>query len=129
MKRIYVAGPMTGLPDLNFPAFNAEAARLRAAGWEVLNPAEINPDHTMAWAECMRRDIAVLVTCDAVQLLPNWRASRGATLEHHVARELGLEILQASVDPDPAACSAHSEHLLRAHRAATLAEFQQETQG
>lgn len=94
MKRIYVAGPMTGLPDLNFPAFNAEAARLRAEGWEVLNPAEINPDHTMAWAECMRRDIAVLVTCDAVQLLPNWQYSRGARLEEHVARELGLEILQ-----------------------------------
>lgn len=48
----------------------------------------------LAWAECMRRDIAVLVTCHAVQLLPNWQYSRGACLEEHVARELGLEILQ-----------------------------------
>lgn len=68
MKRIYIAGPMTGLRELNFPAFNAEAARLRAAGWEVLNPAEINPDHTMAWADCMRRDLPALCTCDAMQL-------------------------------------------------------------
>lgn len=84
---------MTGLPDLNFPAFNAEAARLRAAGWEVLNPAEINPDHTMAWADCMRRDLAALVTCDAIQMLPKWQMSRGACLEHHVAAELRLQVL------------------------------------
>ena len=45
--KIYCAGPMTGLPELNFPAFHAEAARLRAFGYEVINPAEINPDKHM----------------------------------------------------------------------------------
>lgn len=95
MKRIYIAGPMTGLPDLNFAAFNAEAERLRAAGWEVLNPAEINPDHTMAWADCMRRDLAALVTCDAIQLLPGWENSRGARLEWIVADKLGLQVLHS----------------------------------
>jgi len=86
---------MTGLADLNFPAFHAEAARLRSHGHEVMNPAEINPDHTMPWKECMRRDIAALVTCDAIALLPGWEASKGATLEHHIAQALGLEIVRA----------------------------------
>ena len=72
MKRIYIAGPMTGLPDLNFPAFHAEAARLRALGYEVSNPAEINPDPTAGWEACMRADIAELVKCDGVALLPGW---------------------------------------------------------
>ena len=61
-KRIYLAGPMTGLPQLNFPAFHAAAAHLRTYGYTVINPAEINPDHSMSWEACMRKDIAELVT-------------------------------------------------------------------
>ena len=74
--RAYIAGPMSGLPDLNFPAFHEAAARLRAFGWDVVNPAEINPDHGMPWAECMRRDIAQLVTCQGIVLLSGWENSR-----------------------------------------------------
>jgi hypothetical protein len=88
--RIYIAGPMTGLPGLNFAAFHAAARQLRGAGHDVVNPAEINPDTTMSWHACMRRDIAELVTCDAIYLLPGWGASKGATLEHHIAQRLGL---------------------------------------
>jgi hypothetical protein len=33
------------------------------------------------------------VTCDAIQLLPGWENSRGATLEHHIAVALGLQII------------------------------------
>lgn len=42
MKRIYIAGPMSGLPEFNYPAFNRAAAVLRAQGHHVENPAE-NP--------------------------------------------------------------------------------------
>jgi hypothetical protein len=101
-KRLYLAGPMTGLPELNFPAFHAAAALLRQAGHTVINPAEINPDVTMAWHECMRADIAQLVTCDAIYLLPGWQASKGATLEHHIAERLGLLVAMAK----PAGCKA-----------------------
>ena len=93
--RIYIAGPMTGLPDLNFPAFHEMAGLLRGAGHDVVNPAEINPDTTMSWHACMRRDIAELVTCDAIYLLDGWQASKGATLEHHIAERLGLDICMA----------------------------------
>lgn len=37
---IYLCGPMTGLPEYNYPAFHAAAAELRAQGWRVVNPAE-----------------------------------------------------------------------------------------
>lgn len=90
--RVYIAGPMSGLPQLNFPAFYAEAARLRALGHDVVNPAEINPDHGTPWATCMRADIAELVTCDAVSLLPGWENSMGARLEHRIAFDLDMHV-------------------------------------
>lgn len=94
--KTYLAGPMTGHPDLNFPAFHAEAARLRALGFEVVNPAEINTDPDAKWVDCMRKDIAALVTCERLALLPGWAHSRGALLEHHIAHALGLRIAPSS---------------------------------
>ena len=94
--RTYLAGPMTGLPNLNFPLFHAEAARLRQEGHQVINPAEINTDPAMAWETCMRADIAQLVTCQAIALLPGWQKSRGATLEHHIATQLGMQVIHLS---------------------------------
>ena len=90
--RIYIAGPMTGIKDMNFPAFHAAAAELRALGHEVVNPAELNPDPGTPWAQCMRVDIAQLVTCDAVVLLPGWEKSKGALIERDLARRLGMPV-------------------------------------
>ncbi|RMQ98466.1 hypothetical protein ALP94_04655 [Pseudomonas savastanoi pv. glycinea] len=89
MKRIYISGPMTGLPEYNFPAFAAEAERLRGLGFDVVNPAEINPEGG-TWEECMRRDVAMLVTCDHVATLPGWDKSQGAQLEVYIADRLGI---------------------------------------
>lgn len=95
MTRVYLSGPMTGIPQWNFPAFNAEAVRLRAAGFDVVNPAELNPDTSMTWHECMRADIKALCDCDTLALLPGWEGSQGAHLELHIAHRLGLRVVQA----------------------------------
>jgi hypothetical protein len=92
--RIYLSGPMSGLPDLNFPAFNAAAAKLRSLGYTVVNPAELNPDNTTAWDACMRADIKALCDCTTLALLPGWERSQGAHLEMHIAHRIGIEVLQ-----------------------------------
>jgi hypothetical protein len=92
MKRIYIAGPMTGLPEFNFPAFNAEADRLRALGHDVSNPADHGVIDGYEWRDYMRLDIAQLIACERIHLLPGWEKSRGATLEHHIASALGMEV-------------------------------------
>ena len=92
--RIYIAGPMTGLPEENYPAFHAEAQRLRCAGWHVENPAE-NPVPPCGgtWEGYMRLALAQLVTCDSITLLPGWSRSKGACIEHFVAVQLGLAVV------------------------------------
>lgn len=90
--RVYLSGPMTGLPLFNFPAFTEEAAKLRDMGFDVVNPAEINPDTTMPWHLCMRADIRALCDCDAVALMTGWHRSQGAALELHVAQRMGLDV-------------------------------------
>lgn len=90
--RIYLAGPMTGFKDLNFPAFHAGAAELRAAGLDVVNPAEINADPNANWHDCMRADIAALMTCQGIAVLPGWEKSRGASLEVSIARGLDMPV-------------------------------------
>ncbi|MDR3370679.1 DUF4406 domain-containing protein [Rhodoferax sp.] len=95
MKRIYLAGPMTGLPDFNYPAFNAAAQRLRALGFVVENPAENPEPNCGTWLGYMRMAIRQLVTCDIVALLPGWRGSRGARIERWLAGMLGLTVVAA----------------------------------
>ncbi|MBF5006979.1 DUF4406 domain-containing protein [Diaphorobacter caeni] len=88
--KIYIAGPMTGLPGFNYPAFNAAAESLRAAGHHVENPAE-NPDPACkSWAGYMRMALAQLVTCDAIYLLKGWESSKGARIECDLACDLGI---------------------------------------
>jgi len=95
MKRIYISGPMTGMPEHNFPAFNAEAARLRALGYDVVNPVDINPDPGVTWHQCLRNDLQALLTCDTLALLDGWMISQGAHLELHVAHRVGMRIVEA----------------------------------
>lgn len=102
--KLYIAGPMTGLPDLNFPTFHAATEALRAAGHTVANPAEINPDHSTPWAVCMQRDIAELVTCEGIVMLPGWEKSDGATIERLFARRMGLHIFSADTLHEVPAC-------------------------
>jgi hypothetical protein len=94
-QRIYLAGPMTGLPEHNFPAFHAEAARLRGLGYHVENPAEHGVIDGFEWADYLRLDLQKLLTCEAIALLPGWVDSRGALLERHVAFQLGMPIFDA----------------------------------
>lgn len=100
-KRVYIAGPMTGLPEFNFPAFNRAAARLRHDGWHVENPAEHGHVEGAGWADYLRWDISRIATCGAIYLLPGWSKSKGAILEVHIAQVLDLRVIPASGAEQP----------------------------
>lgn len=91
--KLYVTGPMTGIEDMNFPAFREAAKRLREAGYEVMDPADNGAGEPgMTWADYVRRDLQDMLTCDALAVLPGWKNSKGACLEVHIALELGWEV-------------------------------------
>lgn len=91
--KIYLAGPMTGLPDFNYPAFHAAAARLRSMGHEVLNPAENPEPPCRSWQGYMRMALAQLVQCECIALLPGWTESRGALIERKLAQVLQMSVM------------------------------------
>lgn len=96
METIYLSGPMTGLPDLNKPAFNAMAQKLRSAGYMVVNPPELDSKEPCGtWEECLQRDLRALTRCDAIATLPGWKKSRGANLEIHVGKALSYPVHSA----------------------------------
>ena len=93
---IYIAGPMTGYPEFNFPAFHAAATRWRSMGYHVTNPAENHGGRLdLAWEEYLATAIPQVIACEAVAVLPGWQASRGACLEVLVALALGKQIIDA----------------------------------
>lgn len=94
--RFYLAGPMTGLPERNYPAFDEAARWLRANGNEVMNPAEweaLNNNGVfnirLAFADYTRY---ICREADAVVALPGWENSPGATAEVALARAIGKPV-------------------------------------
>ena len=102
-ESVYIAGPMAGVEDFNYPLFNAVAADLRKNHFQVENPAEFgefDEDDTPVGgnasgpmrARYMERDLPIVASCDAILLLPNWEQSKGANMELLTALMVGNEV-------------------------------------
>lgn len=93
---LYLSGPMTGIPEFNFPEFHAVTKALRLKGHTVFNPAENFEGATdLPWEEYLKEDLRNVIQSEAVGVLRGWENSKGANLEVTVARALGLPILDA----------------------------------
>lgn len=94
--KVYIAGPMTGLPEFNYPAFEQARKDLAALGHEVLCPtdaeAENDTGEPQAWDWYMRRAVRMVSEADAIALLPGWKGSRGARVEYALGVALNLEV-------------------------------------
>lgn len=105
MKEIYVAGPMTGYPEFNFPAFFRAQERLEAEGWKVWNPAAKESENGVLqsdsfatgnnttlvsegwdWKGAFDWDCRKVIYSDGIYLLRGWEKSTGARAEWAVAQ-------------------------------------------
>jgi len=108
--KVYIAGPMSGIPAFNIPAFDEAARVLRDRGFDVVSPAEIDGPITRqvllaspegshddlpqeeSWSYYLSRDFCILADdgIEAIVTLPGWEKSRGARLEVLMGKELGI---------------------------------------
>ncbi len=101
MRTFYISGPMTGIPDFNFPAFLQAEETLRRIlpGVIVLNPAkDVNGETHHPREDYLRIDVRMVTESTDVLLLPGDEYSRGAALERLVAREIGVRLWRLSKD-------------------------------
>ncbi|KKL76575.1 hypothetical protein LCGC14_2043510 [marine sediment metagenome] len=117
-KSCYIAGPMRGIPEYNYPVFMSATELLRNLDWKVYNPAEMDikaepeTDWTALTLEQQKihdtvvnirqfadRDINIILhklraeNGDAIFTLPGWESSIGALAEIAVARWVLLPII------------------------------------
>lgn len=107
----YIAGPMRGIPNYNYPLFDKARDYLAYSDPEavIISPAdedreagvvdETGPSVVLTddfdIYEVLRKDIAI-VSQEATHLclLPNWFQSEGARVEAHVAAAVGVIIYE-----------------------------------
>jgi len=94
-KKIYISGKVTGLhPNAAFITFVNKERQLQGKG-EIFNPVKFcaHLPKNSSWVEYMRKCIKVLSDCDEIHMLPNWEDSKGAIVEHDLAKALGIKII------------------------------------
>lgn len=89
-KRVYIGGPVTGMPNYNHEAFALAAHKEERAGHIVFNPTILPLG--LEYNEYMTLCLPMLGMADELVLLPGWQDSKGAKAEHEVALCLGMVI-------------------------------------
>jgi hypothetical protein len=100
MRSIYIAGPMTGYAEFNFPAFD-KARDILEPDWHVISPADMDRELGFeVWHDvtptfernAMLRDIDAVMQVDAVYALKGWERSKGASAEVALAKWRGIPV-------------------------------------
>ena len=109
---LYIAGPMAGIEDFNYPAFFAVEEALNGIGIETVNPAAM--DKAEGWtgqsvsaiqrAALLKRDFHEMTTVEGIVLLEGWEDSIGANAELMVAQISGMTTwlwIKGTLYPEP----------------------------
>ena len=93
-KRIYIAGPVTGVEGYEENFARAEQL-LRDKGYEPVNPVAPGLVDGYTYRDYINRGFAQLLNCDGILMLPGYMESTGAFLELHYALAVGMDPMMA----------------------------------
>lgn len=126
-RAFYLAGPMSGLPNCNFPAFNKAALDLRMRGLKIISPAELDdpavaaaamaskdgyPQTGNTWGDFLSRDVKIVADhVGGIIFLPGWEKSRGARLEAFIGLLCGHRFRRYEAGYDPPVSKMSAEQV------------------
>ncbi len=133
MSTLYLAGPMTGIKQFNFPLFHKAADVLREQGYDIISPAEMDAESDVAekamashsgdlldasiketWGDLLSRDVKIIAdVVKGIVFLPGWQQSKGARLEAYVALICGHTEFYLYDERDEAAFRINIEFVKR----------------
>jgi hypothetical protein len=90
--KLYVSGPMTGLPEFNYPAFHEAKRHLEEAGFDVISPADLPIRDDWEWIDYILADIDSVFACDGIATLNGCEQSKGARIECRIAEQRGIPV-------------------------------------
>lgn len=94
ITKVYISGKITGLPiDEAKANFQNAENKLREKGYYAVNPFNNGLPECSTWDQHMKADIKLLMDCDMICLLSNWKNSPGAIIEFQIAKELGYKVV------------------------------------
>lgn len=103
MKKCYIAGKITGQLKKTYEAkFRRAEITVSVLGYDPVNPCTLNHDHDRSYESYLKTALIAMLGCDAVYALPDWKDSRGATIEINLAKALQMKIIyEQEVDFTP----------------------------
>lgn len=90
--KIYIAGPISGREETASIEFEKAELKLKAQGYEVINPMKLPHNHNKAWVSYMRECLKELLDCEIIYMLRDYRDSPGARVELNLAIDLGIAV-------------------------------------
>lgn len=92
--KIYISGPITGVPDYADKFNHAQnELTVKYPTATLINPLFVEHPPFADWIDYMKADIKALLDCNAIYMMKGWQKSKGATLEFIIAKHLDMTII------------------------------------
>jgi hypothetical protein len=98
--KLFISGPMSGMPHYNIGNFNRYAEMARKLGYRVVNPVEMAQkigirkvlSDKKTFKKLIEAELKAVKSCDVILMLDWWQNSPGAQKELRVALGVGLDV-------------------------------------
>lgn len=90
--KLYISGPMSGLPEFNYPAFHLAKEMLQARGYECVSPADLPILDDWEWIDYIELDIDSVFSADGIATLDGAEGSKGARIERRIGERLEMPV-------------------------------------